>query len=216
MGLRADFTVFDLGYAEATSIETIFIDYSYGCQVFADTFISVAKDLVPVYTGHLRSTITASASDDGCCCETDCDYAQYVEYGTVYMGAQPYFEPALSAALNAATPYWDEAVDLALAEEQSLLEEAAAAEREGSRGGGRGGGGRSFGGGIFGRGIGGFIGAALGVLFFTWTFGLIGLILSDGMNVGSSSGGGSRGGSSHTVGGDDLRGYGAGIPVEIT
>lgn len=215
MGLRADFTVFDLGYAEATAIETIFIDYSYGCQVFADTFISVAKDLVPVYTGHLRSTITASASDDGCCCETDCDYAQYVEYGTVYMGAQPYFEPALSAALNAATPYWEEAVDLALAEEQALLEEAAAAER-GSRGGGRGGGGRSFGGGIFGRGIGGFIGAALGVLFLSWTFGLIGLILADGMNVGSSSGGDSRGGSSRMVGGGDLKSYGSGIPVEIT
>lgn len=214
MGLLAEFTVFDLGYAEATAIETIFIDYSYGCQVFADTFVSVAKDLVPVYTGYLRSTITASASDDGCCCETDCDYAQYVEYGTVYMGAQPYFEPAISAALAAATPYWEEAVDLAQAEEQALLEEAAAAERGGGRGGGRGG--QSFGGGIFGRGIGGFIGAALGALFFAWTFGLIGLILADGMNVGSSSGGDSRGGSSRMFGGGDLKGYGSGIPVEIT
>lgn len=203
MGLRADFTVFDLGYAETTEEMGIYIDYSYGCQAFAETFLNVAKDLVPVDTGYLRSTITASASDDGCCCETDCDYAQYVEYGTVYMGAQPYFEPAISAALDAACPYWDEAVDLALEEEQMLLEEME--EGESSRPG-RGGGG------ILGRGIGGFIGGLLGMFVVAFITATISFLFSGGD---STRGGGGNLGRSFG-GGGDLKGYGGGISVEIT
>lgn len=205
MGLRADFTVFDLGYAETTEEMGVYIDYSYGCQAFAETFLNVAKDLVPVDTGYLRSTITASASDDGCCCETDCEYAEYVEYGTVYMGAQPYFEPAISAALDAAYPYWDEAVDLALEEEEMLLEEMEESEGGGGRSG-RGGGG------ILGRGIGGFIGGLLGMFVIAFITATISFLFSGG-----DSGRGGGGGLGRSFGGGgDLKGYGDGITVEIT
>lgn len=130
MGLLASFSVVDdLGYPEYTSGGMgIPIDYSDGCEVFAETFESVAKDLVPVDTGTLQGSISAAAYDDGCDCEADCEYAQYVEYGTTYMGAQPYFEPAIEAAYDEAAPYWHEAISEAAEEEAMLMAEADAAD----------------------------------------------------------------------------------------
>ena len=129
MGLLAEFTMDDLGYAESTDELGIFIDYSEGCEIFAETFLEVAQDLVPVDTGYLMGSIDAKATSDGCTCITKCEYAQYVEYGTCYMRAQPYFEPAIEAALDAAIPLWDEAVEEAMEEEEELLEEMERAER---------------------------------------------------------------------------------------
>ena len=128
MGLLAEFTMDDLGYADSTDELGIFIDYSEGCEIFAETFLKVAQDLVPVDTGYLMGSLNASATSDGCTCITKCEYAQYVEYGTCYMRAQPYFEPAIEIALEEATPYWDNAVEEAMAEEAELLEEMERAE----------------------------------------------------------------------------------------
>jgi hypothetical protein len=213
MGLRADFTVFDLGYAEATEEMTIYIDYSYGCEVFVDTFLRVARDLVPVDTGYLKSTLDASTDGESICCETLCDYAQYVEYGTVYMSAQPYFEPAIAQAYAAARPHWADAVAIAQAEEADLLAEMEEGDSSGR--GSRGMNGataqqkeaasRS---GVFGRGLGGFIGMIIGAIIVGIISGLLS-IMSD-----ATSGGGSRFGGSVYGGGDDLIG-GGGITVEI-
>lgn len=143
MGLRATFHMEDLGFDLYTSELSIPIDYGEGCDVFAETFLDVSTKLVPVDTGYLLSTLAAYSTDDGCICETECEYAQYVEYGTCYMSAQPYFEPAIEAALDAAVPIWQEAVEEALEEEQLLLqemeEEQLAAENADTAAGGFGG-----------------------------------------------------------------------------
>lgn len=82
-------------------------DYSEGDQIFIDTFLSVAYNLVPVDTGFLMSSIHCDTDGDGTFYgEASADYAQYVEYGTYKMEAQPYFVPALAAAMDAALPYW--------------------------------------------------------------------------------------------------------------
>lgn len=124
MGLFVEFDVVeDFGYLDMTEEYAIVPDYSEGCMVFADTFLQVAQALVPVDTGYLRSTLTAEGDDTYCCAETDCDYAQYPEFGTWCQAEQPYFRPALEEAIIAAQPYWDQAQDEALMEEQTLIEE---------------------------------------------------------------------------------------------
>lgn len=206
MGLRAEFTMDDLGYAEATEELGIYIDYSYGCEVFAETFLQVAREMVPVRTGYLRSTIQANAGDEGCTCETDCDYAQYVEYGTCYMGAQPYFEPALAAALDAAMPYWDDAVEIALEEEEELLEEMEESER--TRGNNFS---RSLQGGGFRLTLGSFLGMVIAAVIVGLIQGFLNLLSDSGRSSGRS-GGHSRSSS----GGDFLKGMVDQIEVEIT
>ena len=103
MGLRARFSVIDdLGYPESTPELGLPIDYSEGCEKFVEAWLEAATDMVPVDTGYLQSTLDASSMGDECICETLCDYAQYVEYGTYKMEAQPYFEPALEIAMEEA------------------------------------------------------------------------------------------------------------------
>ena len=124
MGLFVEFDVIDdLGYLDMTEEYAIVPDYSEGCQVFAITFLEVARQLVPVDTGYLRSTLKAGGDDTYCYAETDCEYAQYPEFGTWCQAEQPYFRPALEQAIMAAKPYWDRAQQEALIEEEMLIEE---------------------------------------------------------------------------------------------
>ena len=124
MGLFVGFDVIDdLGYLDMTEEYAIVPDYSEGCQVFAITFLKVARQLVPVDTGYLRSTLKAEGYDTYCYAETDCEYAQYPEFGTWCQAEQPYFRPALEQAIMAAKPYWDRAQQEALIEEEMLIEE---------------------------------------------------------------------------------------------
>ena len=130
MGLFVEFDVIDdFGYIDMTEEYAIIPDYSEGCAVFAETFLKVALQLVPVDTGYLRSTLTAEGSDTYCCAETDCEYAQYPEFGTWCQPEQSYFRPALEQAIQEAQPYWDQAQDQALMEEQILIEEEEAAQQ---------------------------------------------------------------------------------------
>ena len=124
MGLFVEFDVVeDFGYLDQTEEYGIVPDYSEGCMVFANVFLSIAQQLVPVDTGYLRSTLTADGSDTYCCAETDCEYAQYPEFGTWCQPEQPYFRPALEEAIMAAEPYWSKAQQQAEMEEQILIEE---------------------------------------------------------------------------------------------
>ena len=84
-------------------------DYSLGNEVFADSFVSKAQSLVPVDTGFLLSSINAYADSGGIDCVAEANYAEYVEYGTIKMDAQPFFEPALDYAYRQAMPYWEQA-----------------------------------------------------------------------------------------------------------
>lgn len=105
MGLYVEFSVYDLGFIESTPNLGISPPYSEGCKVFVDTFLEVSKALVPVDTGFLQSSLEAGTEGLECWANTDCEYAEFVEYGTWCCGAQPYFEPAIEAALDAAMPY---------------------------------------------------------------------------------------------------------------
>lgn len=130
MGLYAGFSMEDLGYPAYTPELGIPIDYSDGLSVFVSSFLNKSKEIVPVDTGNLRRSLQAEADDFDCECWTDCEYSQYVEYGTIYMSAQPYFEPALLFALNEAYPLWDDAYEEAMEEEEEMLEEMEEEEME--------------------------------------------------------------------------------------
>lgn len=130
MGLYVEFDVIDdFGYIDETEEYGIVPDYSEGCEVFVETFLKIATELVPVDTGYLRRTLEADCDDTSCRAETDCEYAQYPEFGTWCQEAQPYFIPALETALAEAEPYWNEAEEQALLEEEILIEEEEMEER---------------------------------------------------------------------------------------
>lgn len=140
MGLLCEFDVItDFGFLAETEEYGIVPDYSQGCEIFVEAFLKYSQQLVPVDTGYLRSTLDAGNNDTSCYAETNCEYAQYVEYGTAYMADQPYFTPALEMALLEAEPAWREAEEQALMEEEILIaeeemmEQAEALAREQSR-----------------------------------------------------------------------------------
>ena len=144
MGLYAEYSfIDDGGFPDEVSggddqigEASVFVDYSSACAVFVDTFLRVAHQLVPVDTGYLRSTIDAGEWGDGFWCEATADYAQYVEYGTSYMDAQPYFEPALEAAFGEAMIEAQLAVDQASEELEAILSDMMNAAMSVASGGG--------------------------------------------------------------------------------
>ena len=137
MGLRCTVDpVNDLGYPPETSSLGLYIDYGDGCDAFLDTFFDIAYDLCPVDTGELISSIDGFTDGEGVEVYADADYAQYVEYGTSKMEAQPYFRPAIAVALERAKRDWQEAVDEAMEEESQILAELGGEEEEDEGGGG--------------------------------------------------------------------------------
>ena len=58
-----------------------------------------AQAIVPVRTGHLRSTIAYSASEDELILSASASYAGYMEFGTRRMTPRPYLRPAFYAVL---------------------------------------------------------------------------------------------------------------------
>lgn len=138
MGLRCSIDpVIDLNYPSATPQFGLYIDYHDGCDAFLDTFFNIAYDLCPVDTGELISSIDGSTDGEKVEVYADADYAQYVEYGTSKMDAQPYFRPALAAALEIAKRDWQEAVDEAMEEEAQMIAElTGGGDEEDEEGGG--------------------------------------------------------------------------------
>lgn len=131
MGLYAEVDIInDLGFPfdvsggnDEIGYEYVEVDYSQACQVFVSTFIKVATELVPVDTGYLRSTINAGTDGETFCwVEAYAHYAQYVEYGTWCMSAQPYFEIALEQACDVARLVAKQAVNEAREELALLLD----------------------------------------------------------------------------------------------
>lgn len=144
MGLYAEYSFIDdggmpgevSGGDDQIGEASVFVDYSEACQTFVDTFLRVANQLVPVDTGYLRSTIDAGEWGDGFWCEATADYAEYVEYGTSYMEAQPYFEPAIEAAFGEAMIVAQQAVDYASQELEAILTDMMNAAMSVASGGG--------------------------------------------------------------------------------
>lgn len=128
MGLYCSFTPEDLGYPmtiEQEILGTIIeipVDYSLALEAFCSTFLDNATSLVPVDTGFLQSTIESDSDGEEAWAEAGAEYAQYVEYGTWKMDAQPYFEPAVEAGLAAFQALAGEAVDEAQREMEDILQ----------------------------------------------------------------------------------------------
>lgn len=123
MGLYASVDVLsDLQFSPITPVLGLMPDYSAGCGTFCAVFEATAKSLCPVDTGRLQASLIAD-TDGATYCEamTDCEYAQYQEYGTWCMPAQPYFEIAVETAINAAFDDWKEAEITVFEEEQKTL-----------------------------------------------------------------------------------------------
>ncbi len=77
---------------------------------------ALAKQLVPVRTGHLRSSIYASIKEWVAEIGAEAAYALFVELGTRYMKAQPYLYPAIQEHLPRLEQIILEAIDRAKAE----------------------------------------------------------------------------------------------------
>lgn len=60
---------------------------------------ALAQQLVPVRTGHLRSSIYAKISEWVAQIGAQATYALFVEFGTRYMRARPYLYPAIQQYL---------------------------------------------------------------------------------------------------------------------
>ena len=75
-----------------------------------------AKERCPVDTGLLRSSITpVIASWAEAYIGTNTEYAPYVEFGTKYMAAQPFMEPAFIEGQKQASKVFGRAVGRAIA-----------------------------------------------------------------------------------------------------
>lgn len=140
MGLRANINAMDQGFPMTADVGDISIpvDYSEAAEVFKAVFLDVARELVPVRTGYLKSTIAAEigeASIGEVTVEASAEYAQYVEFGTYRQMAQPYFVPAIEAALEEWGLAAQEAYDEALEEAQAAYEEEQAQQQSQEEGG---------------------------------------------------------------------------------
>jgi HK97 gp10 family phage protein len=69
----------------------------------AGKIVEIAKERVPVLTGALQASIQVRpvargySASAGSTNSGGVDYGPFVEFGTVYMGAQPFFFPAVEA-----------------------------------------------------------------------------------------------------------------------
>jgi HK97 gp10 family phage protein len=77
---------------------------------------ALAKQLVPVRTGRLRSSIYAKIQEWVAEIGAEATYALFVEFGTRYMQAQPYLYPAIQEYLPQLEAIICEAIDEAKAE----------------------------------------------------------------------------------------------------
>ena len=140
MGLRANINAMDQGFPMTADVGDISIpvDYSEAAEVFKAMFLDVARQLVPVRTGYLKSTIAAEigeASIGEVTAEASAEYAQYVEFGTYRQMAQPYFIPAIEAALEEWGLAAQKAYDEALEEAQAAYEAEQAQQQSQEAGG---------------------------------------------------------------------------------
>lgn len=140
MGLRANINAMDQGFPMTADVGDISIpvDYSEAAEIFKTVFLDVARELVPVRTGYLKSTIAAEigeASIGEVTVTASAEYAQYVEFGTYRQMAQPYFIPAIEAALEEWGLAAQKAYDEALEEAQAAYEAEQAQQQSQEAGG---------------------------------------------------------------------------------
>ena len=74
---------------------------------------ALAKRIVPVRTGYLRSTIYAKIQGWVAQIGAEATYAMFVEFGTRYMRARPYIHPAIQQYLPQLEAIISEAIEYA-------------------------------------------------------------------------------------------------------
>lgn len=94
MALRGTVSV---GLPAYTSIYHREIDYTDAVHEAVDEFMDAATSDVPVDTGTLQASISCDEEYMGFTAYADTNYAEYVEYGTYKMDAQPYFSDNLES-----------------------------------------------------------------------------------------------------------------------
>lgn len=72
---------------------------------------ALARQLVPVRTGHLRSSIYAKIHEWVAKIGAEATYAMFVEFGTRYMRARPYLYPAIQEHLPRLETMISEAIE---------------------------------------------------------------------------------------------------------
>jgi len=77
---------------------------------------ALARQLVPVRTGHLRQSIYAEVRGWVVRIGAEATYALFVEFGTRYMQARPYLYPAIQAYLPELETIIRDAIEQAKAE----------------------------------------------------------------------------------------------------
>lgn len=138
MGLRGNVSV---GLPTTTSIFHRDIDYSDAIKEAIDEFMDAATSDVPVDTGTLQASISCEEEYMGFTAYADTNYAEYVEYGTYKMEAQPYFENNLESVAEElqanCIQIWQDAEQQDKERYQALVEDQMKeAQRAGSIGGG--------------------------------------------------------------------------------
>lgn len=121
MGLRARIDLHEWGFPDETPILSLPIEYSGVGELFGTMAQEMAAGVCPVDTGYLQSSIHGSGGDTDGEIEASAEYAQYVEYGTWKMAAQPYFTSAVEQGAAMAFSVAMQIYQQALAEEQAIL-----------------------------------------------------------------------------------------------
>lgn len=106
------------------------VDYTEAINVFSDTFMRVSQEMVPVDTGFLKSSLRSFGDGMIIEAEATADYAQYVEYGTWCCPAQPYFNPAVDSANDAAFGVAKRIYDEAVMREAEMVKQQFIAEAQ--------------------------------------------------------------------------------------
>lgn len=193
MGLYCGFSPEECGFPEQLEDEqygiVVPVDYTEAARAFQETFLSYSRQIVPVDTGFLRSTLECNNDPHLIQAQTICEYAEYVEYGTWRQRAQPYFEPSIELAFEAfaaeATIAIEEAQEQLQAEVEAMQEEEeqeAMQEEEGI-------------GAVNTGGIGAFLGSLIGALIVAFIIVTVQVLL--GADFSSSSRGERGGGGSY-------------------
>lgn len=85
-----------------------------GLKISCEAIVQEAKEKCPVDTGNLRDSITYKIVGHQGIIYADCDYAGYVEFGTVDARPQPYMFPAFEDNKDKALEHILESINKAI------------------------------------------------------------------------------------------------------
>lgn len=117
MGLHCDFNLHSSGFWPSTKNGHFPVDYSSGNAIFESTFNSIIDARCPVKTGNLKNSCHSISSGMNTQAGTNCDYAEYVEYGSWKTPPRYFFTMATIVAYLSAFPAWVESYEDALEQE---------------------------------------------------------------------------------------------------